>query len=100
MATAFHTHFHKRHKKKVKKSFIDRLVVVAVIGGPIFTLPQAYEVWFRESEGVSLLSWSSYLVFNFIWLAYGIKHKEKPIILAEIIWIILDVIIILGILVR
>ena len=92
-------HPHKLARKKKRPSpAIDRLVYVAVIGGPLMTLPQIYSIWTKHEKGVSLLSWSAYLVTGFIWLAYGIKHREIPIIILQITWIALDLAIIAGLL--
>ena len=95
-----HKHFHHRHKKNPQKNWIDKLVIVAVVGGPAFTVPQAYEVWFQECQGVSVWSWGAYLVIAVIWLLYGLKHREKPIILSQLLWILLDSAVVLGIILK
>ena len=65
------------------------------------TLPQVYGVWFsRDSGGVSLLSWSAYLVSACLWLYYGLQKRDKTIYLACIGWIVLDGAIVAGIIVR
>ena len=78
---------------------LDKLVYLAGILGPIMTIPQAYNVWIlKDVSGVSLVSWSSYLLFASIWLVYGIIHKEKPIIISYFAWIIIEATIVLGLL--
>jgi len=103
-------HFHKRkrihqkhepypHPNKLKR-FIDKFIYVVSIIGMVFTIPQITKIWIgKTAAGVSLISWVSYLFGAVFWLAYGILHKEKPIIFSYSIWILLEISIILGILV-
>lgn len=95
MPNTYHKHFHKR---KRQKAFIDKYIYLAVIIGPLMTLPQVYDIWIKGSREVSIISWVSYLFVAVIWLFYGIKHREKPIILVQLIWIVLDLMIIFGLL--
>ncbi len=92
-------HRHIKRKKKVgkKTSEIDRLIYFAVVIGPLLTLPQVYSIWVQGQKGVSIISWVAYLIASVIWLIYGIKHKDKPIITVEVVWIILEVLIITGV---
>ncbi len=78
---------------------LDKIVMCVAILGPICTLPQIYKVWaFQNTEGLSLISWGSYLVFNFPLLLYGIIHREKIMITMYVLWIIMNTSIVLGIL--
>jgi uncharacterized protein with PQ loop repeat len=52
---------------------------------PIFTLPQAYTaVVLQEVEGLSLVTWSFYLVSAVVFAIFGIIHKEKLLMLTYI----------------
>lgn len=106
-STAGLHHFHTRKRMYVHhepyphpnkwKRFMDKAIYVIVILGPIMTLPQVFDIWLKKNAaGISIISWGSYLVFSIFWLAYGMMHKEKPLILANIFWIILNVLIVLG----
>jgi uncharacterized protein with PQ loop repeat len=98
MAThSVHRHIKRKKKTPKKKSEIDRLIYFAVVIGPLMTLPQVYSIWVQGQKGVSIISWVAYLVCSAIWLVYGIKHKDKPIIIVEIVWIILALLIIIGV---
>jgi len=102
-------HLHKRkriykkfeiypHPKKLKR-IMDKLIYLIAILTPLMTLPQVYKIWIeRNPVGVSALTWSSYLLAACFWLSYGILHKEKPIILVNVLMIILEIIIIIGVL--
>ena len=88
------SHPHKLHKhKKIKK---ERVIYLAVIAGPIMTLPQLYDIWVRHEKQVSVVSWVAYLVIAVVWLWWGFKHKELPIILVQVAWIALDLLIVIG----
>lgn len=80
------------------KNLLDKLVFLVGVFGPIFTIPQIYTIYStKNSGGVSGLSWSFYFVSSLIWLIYGITHKEKALILTNILWIIINAVILLGI---
>ncbi len=60
------------------------------------TLPQIYDIWITKRLSVNIITWSSYLVIGFVWLGYGIVHKEKPIIFSNILGIITTGLVVLG----
>ncbi len=93
-------HYHKRkrknHSNKFKK-FLDKLIYVVGVVGPLTTLPQMLKIFIEKSAaGVSLISWIGYMICAIIGLIYGIVHKEKPIILVYIGWILTEVGVIVG----
>ena len=85
-------------KNKNKKSEVDKLIYFAIIIGPLLTIPQVYSIWILQEKGVSIISWVAYLVATSIWLWYGLKHKDLAIITAQVAWVALEVIIIIGLL--
>jgi uncharacterized protein with PQ loop repeat len=101
-------HFHRRkrcyqthepypHSDKTKR-FMDKAIYAISLAGPVMTIPQITKIWLeRNASGVSLLSWTSYLVLTFFWLYYGILHKETPIIFNNIIWIFVYILVITGV---
>jgi len=102
-------HFHTRKRIHQKhetyphphkwKRFIDRLIYFVCIIGPIFTIPQLMKIWVdKNTSGLSVVTWSSYWVIAFFWLLYGLTHKEKPIIIANVLWLTMNTFIIGGIL--
>ena len=71
--------------------FLDKLLLVIAIIGPIMALPQLISVYSAKNAGTLVFStWASWSFFNLIWLAYGIVHKEKPIIITYILWFIVN----------
>ncbi len=87
-------------RKKGFRHFIDKLIYVIAIFGPFLTLPQIIKIWyFKETIGVSFLTWMAFTVMGFVWLLYGLAHKEKPIIVNNIIWIIMEILVLVGLVV-
>lgn len=85
------------HPDKLKR-ILDKLIYVAGIAGPVMTIPQVTIIWVdKNASGVSLVTWIAYLIITIFWLFYGLVHKEKPIIISNILWIIFEVVIIAGI---
>lgn len=100
-------HFHKRkriyqkyesypHPNKLKR-FVDKAVYFIVSFGIIMTLPQIIKIWVeKNASGVSSISWAAYTISSIFWLAYGIIHKEKPIIFSYSIWVLLNAFVCIG----
>jgi uncharacterized protein with PQ loop repeat len=82
-------------------SGLERILRALSVVTMLMTVPQVVIVWTGTSvEGVSLVSWLSYLVSACLWLVYGLRKHDKTIYLACIGWILLDAAIVIGVLVR
>jgi uncharacterized protein with PQ loop repeat len=74
-----------------------RLLGSASIFSLVMTIPQVLTIWVgRHAAGVSLFSWTAYLVTASLWLWYGIQERDRNIYLPCIGWIALDSAVILG----
>ncbi len=105
MTHGFHVlkHIHKRktshlepypHKNKFY-AVIDNITIIMAIVVPLTTIPQILQIWINKSAGdVSLFTWCAFLVSAITWLFYSIIHKDKPLIINSILWIILESIVI------
>jgi uncharacterized protein with PQ loop repeat len=63
----------------------------------IMTVPQVLAIWVgHQAGGVSILSWSAYLVSALLWLLFGIRKNDKNIYLPCLGWIVLDGAVIAG----
>ncbi len=79
------------------KNFLDKAIYFVGMFGPIMSFPQIWKIWYyKEASGVSALSWSAYMVTASFWIMYGVAHKEKPIIVINSVWIVLEFMIVLG----
>lgn len=81
------------------KRWLDRAVYAAGILSPLMTIPQAMQVWeTRDVTGLSLVTWGTYVVSSAVWTVYGIVHKERPIVLSNVLFFVLNGMITAGIL--
>ncbi|NQZ84193.1 MAG: hypothetical protein HRU03_00605 [Nanoarchaeales archaeon] len=101
-----HFHIRKRVHQKLekfpstdsKKRFLDKIIYFVGVSGPIMTIPQVWEIYSKhDATGVSLVSWGWYLATAFVWLTYAIVHKEKPLIMTYALWILIEIVLVVGI---
>ncbi len=60
----------------------DKLIVVFGLVNVAATIPQITQLWqARDSSGVSVITWSYYVVFTAMLLVYSITIKSKPMII-------------------
>lgn len=91
----------KRSQKKDEsqglKKIIDKLVYLSAFISVFANVPQLAKIWVdKNTAGVSMLTWLGFLAGSAFWLTYGIIHKEKPIIVANICFVIIQFFIVLG----
>jgi uncharacterized protein with PQ loop repeat len=67
----------------------------------LMTVPQVLTIWVGgNAEGVSLISWVSYLVSAVLWFVYGLQKRDKTIYIACVGWVLLDAAIVIGVIVH
>ena len=77
---------------------MDKLIYPVGISGPLMTLPQVWTIWSNQNaRGINIFTWGWYVLIGVVWFIYGLIHKEKPIIFVQILWLIVDVLIVLGV---
>jgi len=77
----------------------DYLMYTVGIIQPLALLPQIASVYLDGSkQGVSLPTWLMLTVFNTLWAIYGVVHKDRLIMTANILLTVLDVAIVAGVL--
>lgn len=100
MANLIHIkHLYDKNKNKKTKhnKIIDNLSIFAAILMPFTTIPQIYKIWFvQNSSGVSIWTWILYTILCVPMLIYGIFYKMTPIIILNFLWIIMNLIMIVG----
>jgi len=79
------------------RRYLDAATYVVAFYGPIVSLPQVWKIWvYKTSEGVSMFTWGAFIISTTIWLLYGVQHKQKPIIITSILWLVVEVLIVTG----
>ncbi len=77
--------------------FIDSLIYIAGVIGPLVSIPQLIDIWiYKNAGGISIFTWTGYCVLTFIWLIYGYVHHEKPIIITQYIWLVINIAVTIG----
>jgi uncharacterized protein with PQ loop repeat len=63
----------------------------------LMTVPQVLTIWVgHHAAGVSVISWSAYLLSAVLWFWYGFRKRDKNIYLPCVGWIGLDAAVIVG----
>ena len=63
----------------------------------LMTIPQVLTIWVgHRAAGVSIASWSAYLISAVLWFWHGLRRRDPNIYLACVGWMILDVAVIVG----
>jgi uncharacterized protein with PQ loop repeat len=63
----------------------------------LMTMPQVWIIWAQhQAAGVSVVSWSAYLLSAALWFWYGVQQRDKNIYLPCIGWMLLDAGVIVG----
>lgn len=96
-------HHHRLSAKAITlrwKPIVDKLIYPLGIMGPVFSIPQVLEIWLHQDAGsVSLTSWSIYTLMSFVWILYGILHKDTPITLSYSGFFLINIAVVLGIMI-
>jgi len=109
MHIAYHHVMKRRRLKKQNpilrkfdlKSIMDKLVYISAIFGVFANIPQLTKIWIDKSfAGVSIVTWLGFLLGSSFWLFYGIVHKEKPIIITNGLYVVIQFFIVLGLVVH
>jgi uncharacterized protein with PQ loop repeat len=63
----------------------------------VMTVPQIWTIWIgHQASGVSIATWSAYLLSALLWFWYGLRKRDKNIYLPCIGWIAADGAVIAG----
>jgi uncharacterized protein with PQ loop repeat len=86
---------HKLNREKTTKT-VDYMAYIVGVGGNLAVLPQIIKAWESDAPGMAVLTWLLFVGIGFIWLAYAILHKQKPLIVAQIVGISCNIAVVLG----
>ena len=92
-------HFHIPRQKKKRIAIVEKVSYIAVALGIIMTVPQIMTIWIEKKvDGVSIVTWVSYSLLTVFWIYYGVLHKEKPIIIGNVLGLLVNIAIVTGVL--
>lgn len=102
-------HIHKR-KRKIQKNLepypskkkyiriLDKIIDVVSVAAPLTIFPQIYNIWIEKNvDGVSLLTWTLFLIFAIPLFTYSLVHKEKKLMLMYFLFVIADALVVAGV---
>lgn len=94
-------HIHKRKRGRVDGSsvlLLDRVCTVFAVFMPLTTLPQIYKIYhYQDASGLSLWTWVLYSIGVIPFLLYGIVHRVPHLIVLNALWIVAQIVLIVGI---
>jgi uncharacterized protein with PQ loop repeat len=63
----------------------------------VMTIPQVLAIWVgHQAAGVSILTWSTYLLSAMLWFWFGLRKRDWNIYLPCVGWMMLDGAVIVG----
>ena len=78
-------------------TFLRRILGFMSVFSMLMTIPQVWTIWVNhQAAGVSVASWSAYLLSAILWFVFGLRQRDKNIYLPCIGWIGLDVAVVTG----
>jgi uncharacterized protein with PQ loop repeat len=78
-------------------TLLSRLLGGMSVFTMLMTIPQVLTIWVsHEAAGVSVLSWSAYLLSALMWFWYGLQKRDRNIYLPCVGWVGLDSAVIIG----
>ena len=79
------------------KTIMSRLLGGMSVFTMLMTIPQVLTIWVgHQAAGVSVVSWSAYLLSAILWFWYGLQKRDKNIYLPCVGWVGLDAAVIAG----
>lgn len=76
---------------------MSRLLGAMSIFTMLMTVPQVLTIWVgHQAGGISVVTWSAYLLSAMFWFWYGLQKRDKNIYLPCVGWATLDVAVIVG----
>ena len=78
---------------------LDRLTYIGGALLPLFTVPQAAQIWLEgATDGVSLTTWTAYLVVSALFVVHGLRHGQALLLVTYVPFVVIEAVIIAGVL--
>ena len=77
--------------------FLDKVVYAAGVIAIIMMFPQLRLIFVeKNAAGLAPITWITLAILNIPWIIYGFVHRERPIILVYILWLIVNSFMFIG----
>lgn len=93
---AHHFSVHRFLGRRQTRTSVDRLAYFIGVVGNIAVLPQIIKAWEADAPGLAITTWIMFMFFGFIWLIYAIQHRQKPLIVAQVVGISCNIAVVSG----
>lgn len=93
---ANHFSIHSLFSRKKASKAVDGLAYLVGIVGNAAIIPQIIEAWQSPAPGMAIATWMVFTFISIIWLVYAIVHKQKPLITAQTVALICNVLVVGG----
>ena len=89
--------FHPYPATKKSIRILDKVVYVTGLLGLLTMLPQLHLIFIQKTaSGIAPITWILLAIFNIPWIIYGLAHKEKPIIIIQSMWFVVNSLVFIG----
>lgn len=82
------------HKKSQKA--VDSMAYIVGVVGNIAVIPQIIKAWQSDAPGLAVVTWALFIGIGLVWLVYAIMHKQKPLIVAQLVSISCNLAVVTG----
>jgi uncharacterized protein with PQ loop repeat len=90
---------HWKNQRSAQTNLLNKLVMTIAFVEPLITIGQIVQLWrAKDATGNSLLTWSFFLFSACVWLVYGLKIRNKPLIVSSALWVLTEGIVVFEIL--
>jgi MtN3 and saliva related transmembrane protein len=82
----------------ILKNALDLLIYPVAIAAPLALLPQVIQIYqTRDTGSLALPTWFILGSLNLVWLVYGLVHRDKPIMLTNLMLACMNFAVVVGI---
>lgn len=97
MATpTHHASTHSLLSSEKSKQAVNVMAYVVGVGGNVAVVPQIIKAWQSDAPGLAISTWLLFTLIGIIWLIYALQHKQKPLIVAQVVGISCNLAVVLG----
>jgi uncharacterized protein with PQ loop repeat len=83
-------------KRPKTQKAVDYMAYIVGVGGNVAVVPQIIKAWQSNAPGLAVITWLLFSGIGCIWLIYAIQHKQKPLIVAQIVGIACNMAVVIG----
>jgi uncharacterized protein with PQ loop repeat len=88
---------HPKPKDPLQKRVINRIIFPVAALQPLGTIPQIIRLYTHHNAvSISISSWLIFVLFDLLWLWYGIDNKQNAVIVSAILFTLLEGIVLVG----